>query len=274
MLKKILFLILLFSTHFLLANDLLDDFIDEQIKVEAQFFDQNLSLDKKVDIKKKQVLQYGTFFLQYAADKEKNLQESNPYRGKISRLKLRLNDNKYRGNTNAVKRDEVLLKGYAARNMIRDILHDTLMETRNKSKEFFKDKVNEIIEKSFSIYKPLDKSNYLTTDQNQTSPIVQSINLAFQKQTYLNNVANTFSSELVENAPIIYRTARISSSKFLCFVNKVNSSPAGKKLNTYLKLMLRKNWPSIFEAVSPLFVCRRTARHSALCWRKVEAEHY
>ncbi len=234
MLKKILFLILLFSTHFLLANDLLDDFIDEQIKVEAQFFDQNLSLDKKVDIKKKQVLQYGTFFLQYAADKAKNLQESNPYRGKTSRLKLRLNDNKYRGNTNAVKRDEVLLKGYAARNMIRDILHDTLMETRNKSKEFFKDKINDMLVKYLSKYKPLDRKKYLPADQNQTSPVIDSLLEAIKAQTYLENVVNSFSSALVAESMNIYKIARISDSKLFSILNTINTSPYGLKINSYL----------------------------------------
>ncbi len=234
MLKKILFLILLFSTHFLLANDLLDDFIDEQIKVETQFFDQNLSLDKKVDIKKKQVLQYGTFFLQYAADKAKNLQESNPYRSKTSRLKLRLNDNKYRGNTNAVKRDEVLLKGYAARNMIRDILHDTLMETRNKSKEFFKEKINDMLVKYLSKYKPLDRKKYLPADQNQTSPVIDSLLEAIKAQTYLENVVNSFSSALVAESMNIYKIARISDSKLFSILNTINTSPYGLKINSYL----------------------------------------
>jgi len=234
MLKKILFFIFLFSTQYLLANDSLDNFIDEQIKVEAQFFDQNLSLDKKVDIKKKQVLQYGTFFLQYAADKIKNLQESNHYRNKISRLKLRLNDNKYRGNTNAVKRDEVLLKSYAVRNMLRNILHDTLMETRSESKAFFKEKVNDILVKYLSKYKPLDKKAYLPADQNQTSPVIKSLLEAIKAQTNLENVVNTFSSALVEESTHIYKTARISDSKLFSILNTINTSPYGLKINTYL----------------------------------------
>ena len=237
--KKIIFLILFFFTASLLAKEsssasTFDVFIDQQIEVEAAFYDQNLSLDDKVDIKKKQENDYRNFFLQYATDKKKNLAQKHPYRDEISRIQIRMNNNKYQGNNNAVKRDEILLTNYSTRNGIRETLNDVIRQTGNNSIKFFKDKVNEIIEKSFSIYKPLDKSNYLTTDQNQTSPIVQSINLAFQKQTYLNNVANTFSSELVENAPIIYRTARISGSKFLCFVNNINSSSIGQKFNNYL----------------------------------------
>ncbi len=235
--KKIILFLYLFFSISLLANDTnstFDVFIDQQIEVEAKFYDQNLSLDDKVDIKKKQENDYRNFFLLYATNKKKNLAQKHPYRDEISRIQIRMNNNKYQGNNNAVKRDEILLKNYSIRNGIRETLNNVIRQTGNNSVKYFKDKVNEIIEKSFSGYKPLDKSNYLTTDQNQTSPIVQSINLALQKNTYLNNVSNTFSSELVENTSVIYRTARISGSKFLCFVNRVNSSPAGQKLNTYL----------------------------------------
>jgi len=234
MLKKILFIILIFSTHSLLANDLLDDFIDKQVKIEAQFLDQNLSLDKKVDIKKKQELQYGKFFFQYAANKEKNLQEGKHYRYKISRLKLRLNDNRYRGYDNATKRDEVLLKSYAVRTMIRNILHDTLMETKRESKSFFKEKVNDILVKYLSKYKPLDRSKYLPADHNQSSPVIQSLIEAVDAQTNLENVVNTFSSALVTESISIYKTSRIADSKLFSILNTINTSSYGQKINTYL----------------------------------------
>lgn len=234
MLKKTLLLFFILFTHSLLANDSLDDFIDEQIKVEAQFLDQNLSLDKKVDIKNKQEISYGKFFLYYAADKGRNLQTADPYHSKISRLKLRLNGNKYRGNTNAVKRDDVLLKGYAVRNMIRSILHDTLMETRSESKAFFKEKVNDILVKYLSTYRPMDKEKYLSSDMNQSSPIVKSLIEAVQNQSYLESVLNTFSSELVQESTYIYQTARISESKLFSILNTINTSSYGLKVNNYL----------------------------------------
>ena len=235
MLKKTVFLLFLFFTHSLSANDILDDFIDEQIKVEAQFLDQNLSLDKKVDIKKEQQIQYARFFLQYAADKEKNLQDNSAYRAQTSRLKIRLNNNKYRGNTNAVMRDEVLMKGYADRNMIRSILHDTLMATNSESDTFFKDKINGILVKYLSAYKPMDKKKYLSSDMNQSSPIIKSLIEAVQNQSYLESMINTFSSALVEESTHIYKTARISESKLFSILNTINTSPNGLKVNTYLE---------------------------------------
>lgn len=232
--KKIIFFILLFSTPFLFANDTLDDFINEQIKIEAKLLDQNLSLEKKMDIKKVQGMQYQEFLLLYAADKEENLQKNNPYRYKVSKLKLRLNNNKYLGNTNAVLRDEVLLQGYTVRTGIRNAFHDVLQQTDSESKAFFKDKVNETLVKYFSKYKPLDKKKYISPDQNQSSPIIESLLAAIKAQGYLESLANTFSAEVVENSSNIYRTARFSKSKLFTLVNMINKSLYGEKFNTYL----------------------------------------
>ena len=235
MLKKILFFFLLFS-QILLANTLLDDFIDTQIQVEAKFLDQNLTLDEKVKIKEDQEFAYRKFFMLYASDKETQLRNNNPYRTQISRLQLRLNDNKYRKNFNAVKRDKVLLLDYQLRTMLRAILQETLIESENNSKIYFKDKVNDIILKYLSNYKPLDIKAYLSPTQNQTSSVVIALEKAIQKHTYLENVVNTFSASLVENSMHIYKTARISDSKLFKLLNTINSSPYALKINSYLEV--------------------------------------
>jgi len=233
-LKKIIFLILLFSTSFLLANNPLDDFINEQIKIEAKLLDHNLSLEKKIDITKEQANEYQKFFLFYVSNKEKNLQTNDPYRYQVNKLKLRLHNNKYKGNTNAVKRDEVLLQGYTVRTGIRNAFHEVLKQTDSESKDFFKDKVNETLVKYFSEYIPLDKKKYLSPDQNQSSPILDSLLEAVKEQIYLDNVANTFSAEVVENSSSIYNTARFSKSKLFTLINTINKSPYVQKINTYL----------------------------------------
>ncbi len=232
--KKILFLIFLFSTSFLLANDPLDDFINEQIKIEAKLLDQNLSLEKKMDIKKAQETEYQKFFLLYIGNKEENLAKNDPYRYEVNKLKLRLNNNRYLGNTNAMKRDKVLLKSYSVRTGIRNAFHDVLQQTHSESKAFFKDKVNETLVKYFSKYTPLDKKEYISPDQNQSSPIIESLYEAVKAHSYLENVANTFSAEVVANSSTIYTTARFSKSKFFTLINTVNTSSYGQTFNTYL----------------------------------------
>ncbi len=232
--KNIIFLILLFSTSFLLANDPLDDFINEQVKIEAKLLDQNLSLEKKIDIKKEQANEYQKFFLLYVTNKEENLQINNPYRYQVSNLKLRLNNNKFRGNTNAIMRDKVLLQGYTVRTGIRNAFHEVLQQTNSESKAFFKDKVNETIVKYFSKYTPLDKNKYIFKDQNRSSPIIDSLLEAVKSHSYLESVANTFSAEIVENSSSIYTTARFSKSKLFTLVNTINESSYGEEVNTYL----------------------------------------
>ena len=232
--KKVLFFIFLFFTQFLLAVDTFDNFINEQIKVESQLLDFNLSLDKKIEIKEVQTKTYQDFFLLYASNKEEYMHEENPYRNEINKLKLRLNSNKYRGNTNAVMRDEVLLKGYALRKGIRDAFHEVLRQTESESKSFFKDKINETIVKYFSKYTALDKAKYTSPDQNQSSPVIKSLQAAVQELGYLENVSHTFSAEVVADSSYIYRTGRLSKSKFFTFLKKINTSSYGEKINPYL----------------------------------------
>ncbi|MGB5507070.1 MAG: mechanosensitive ion channel family protein [Sulfurovum sp.] len=232
--KKIIFLLIFLSTSFLFSNDVLDDFINEQVKIESQLLDQNLSLEKKIEIKDTQDARYQKFLLEYAANKEEYLQQSSPYKREINKLKLRLNSNKYRGYTNAVMRDEVLIKSYNLRNGIREAFHEVMLLTESESKSFFKDKINETLVKYFSKFTPLDENKYISDDQDKSNPIIKSLNKALKDLDYLENVANTFSAELVANSAYIYRTGRLSKSHFFTFLKKINTSDHGKKINTYL----------------------------------------
>ncbi len=232
--KKIIFLLFFLFTSFLFSNDILNEFLDEQVKVESKLLDQNLSLDEKIEIKEAQETRYQEFLLKYAANKEEYLQENNPYKRELDKLQLRLNSNKYKGYTNAVLRDELLIKGYKLREGIREAFHEIMLLTESESKSFFKDKINEKLVKYFEKRTPLDKDKYIFSDQNESSSIVKSIHDAIQDLEYLENVANTFSAELVANSAYIYRTGRLSKSRFFNLLKKINNSEYGEKVNTYL----------------------------------------
>ncbi|MEN8727062.1 MAG: mechanosensitive ion channel family protein [Sulfurovum sp.] len=109
-----------------------------------------------------------------------------------------------------------------------------MLLTESESKSFFKDKVDETVVKYFSKYTPMDKNKYISADQDQLSPIVQSLNEAIQKLEYLENVSKTFSAEVIANSSYIYHTGRLSKSHLFTFLNKINKSEDGKKINTYL----------------------------------------
>lgn len=232
--KKIIFFLFFLLTSSLFSSDVLNDFIDEQVKIESQLLDQNISLDERIKIKEEQANRYKEFLLQYAANKEEYLQQNDPYKNEISKLQLRLNSNRHKNNVNAVMRDELLIKSYELRRGIREAFHEVMLLTESESKSFFKDKIDETLIKYFSKYTALDKEKYISPDQDQSSPIVQSLNAAIQNLEYIESVANTFSAELVANSSYVYRAGRLSQSNFYSFLKKVNSSSFGEKINIYL----------------------------------------
>ena len=221
-------------TSSLFSTDVLNKFIEEQIKIEIQLLDYNLSLEKKIKIKEEQGNRYKEFLLQYASNKEEYLQQNDPYKNEISKLQLRLNSNKHRGNANAVMRDELLIKGYELRKGIREAFHEIMLLTESESKSFFKDKINETLVKYYSKYSNFDRKKYILTDQDSSNTIVRSLNEAFQNLEYLESVANTFSAEVVANSSYIYRAGRLSQSHFYSFIKQINSSSLGVKVYTYL----------------------------------------
>ncbi|WP_294957998.1 mechanosensitive ion channel family protein [Sulfurovum sp.] len=233
--KKLLLLTLLF-TSILLAGTTLDTFIDQQMKVEKLLLEQNLTKKERQTIEKDQDREYQSFFLQYATNKKEHLLASNPYRTQISKLKLRLNRNKQRGNRTAVLRDEAILHEYLVRNMIRGVLTDVLRHTENKSKAFYEDKVDEILLKHFSEYKPLDPKIYKVLEANadKGSSLIREIQESVERNKLLASVSRTFSAKLVENRLNIYRTARLSDAKLFAFASKVNASALGQQFNRYL----------------------------------------
>jgi len=251
-LKKFIFLYFLFFAASLFSNDLFNDFINEQIKVEAKFLDQNLSLEKKMEIKEKQEQEYQKFFMQYASKKKQELQKPDPYRYMINKLKLRMKSNRYQGNTNAAMRDELLLQGYKLRRAIRQAFHDILRYADSNSKEFFSDKISEILLKHFTSHKSLELKKYVSKDQNQSSPVVESLHKALRELVSLKSVANTFSAEIVENSSLIYRTVSLSKSKLFSLINNINNSSYGQQINSYL-IPLHLDFAKVLLALAIIF---------------------
>jgi len=236
-LKKLLFISLLFFSLFLFGNDTLDDFINQQIKVEKQLIDNNISLEEKIKIKHAQERSYQDLFLDYAANKSDFLASQNPYKHDIYKLKLRYNSNKRNGNKTASLRDELLLHSYKFKNAMRETLYEALRFTDSQSKAFYEDKIDELLVKRFTNYHPIEKKKYISDENNITTPLKQQLLDAYNQVRYLEYIANTFSSELVANSSFIYRAASLSKSKIFTFVNKINKSQFGQKLNSYLNII-------------------------------------
>ena len=213
---------------------MLDDFINEQISIEKQLIDDNITLDEKMKIKLMQERSYQDLFLDSSANKDAFLASANPYKRDIYKLTLKYNSNKRNGYKTASLRDELLLYSYKFKNVMRETLYEALRLTDSQSKAFYKDKIDELLVKQFEDYHPIEKKKYISEEDNISTPLKEELLKAYQEARYLEYIANTFSSELVENSSFIYRTASLSNSKIFNLVNKINKSKFGKDLNVYL----------------------------------------
>ena len=236
--KKIALLLLLVFAYTLSANDILEHFIDEQIKVEAKLNDSNLSTEKKEIITKKQSLDYQRFFLGYISEKEANIRHPDPNRIKIAKIQFRIKANQERGNKYAVLRDEVEMENFHSRQSIRNMLQEVLSEADTKSYDAFNEKTTDILIKYLSKQKPLNEKKYHFSSKDINSSLVlQELQKELELKKNLDNVVNTFSSELLENSKYIYRTIRLSKSGLFGLVYKIDNSPLGERLNSYLSLI-------------------------------------
>jgi len=230
--KIIIFLILFFNA--LIAEDILESFINQQVEIETKILNSYLSKKDKEELKKSNKSEYQEFFLTYASNKAKHLQDKDPYKYIINKLKLKLNNNSYRRDKNSILHDELLLKEYLIKKSIRATLKDVLLFTDNRSKAFFEDKVYETIVKHFSKFSPIDTKKINIEELNSSIEkdkiLIDSINRYIATQSF----SNTFSSELVTNSPNIYRTASLSDSKIISKINQINETPFGKNINLYL----------------------------------------
>ena len=235
---KAIVVLLIISISFLLgSDDLLDNFINQQIGIEAKLQDQNLSQKEIKKIRDTQKDAYKEFFLDFATDKTNYTEHNNTYSKEISKLKIRRNFNLRKGYKLASMRDEVKIQEYLIRQGIRNFLQKVLLQTRNKSKKFFEDKINDMIATSFSDYTPLKEKKYLEAlKKNRSSAIAPELQKELQTLNNLESVINTFSSQLIDNSSKIYEFGKITQSRFFALVDKINQYPSIKKLNNYLSI--------------------------------------
>ncbi len=260
--KKLLFLLLLFISTFISAETVLDTFIDQQIKIEQQLVDNNISIDKKMEIKKSQNKDYREFFLQYAMDREMHLSEENPYKPTLYKLKLRKKTNERRGNKNAVLRDKLLIRSYEFKDNLRNGLNNLLRITDKNSQDFFNESINKLLTTYFSDYTPIDPKRYTPEGNTTSSPVVSELLKALNETVHLEYIANTFSTELIDNASNIYRVASLSGSKIFTFANKINNTPLSKTINSYLAVihMDIAQIISIFMIIFFILLIQKTTR--------------
>ncbi len=234
--KKI-FVLLLFSFSLLLAgDDALDTFLDDQVGIENQLLDANLSDGEKEALEIEQESSYNTFLIYYVSNKEFLLNEPDPNRIEASRLRVRLKANREEGNIYAVMRDEVRLNNLESRSLIRKMIHDILWAAEENGKKKFKKKVFEILDDSLSHFQPLNTSKYKipkSTDQNNMA--VQELQKEITDTRVLDVVMTKLTNRITHHSTIIYNTAKLSNFKLFELAYQFNSTEAGKRVDHFLE---------------------------------------
>ena len=207
--------------------DKVEEFINHQISIETKLLDNNISKESYQELKKEQQKEYKKFFLSFATNKNEYLTSLNPYKQQISKLKIQIQSNRYKKNSTKFKQYKLKLKIYDIKLSIRSFLNDIYKNAKLRSKEYFKDKLSDLINRYYQEHKPIDKTKYQT---NSLQPLLT-------KLIASENMINTFHSQVLENSTSLYHTIKLSSSKIFALVNDINSLPISKNLNQYLSFI-------------------------------------
>ena len=232
--KKIVILFLLIFSFLYASNDIFDQFVDQQIKIESKLLDHNLTKKERKKIRKKQDHDYQIFFFDFATDKKNYTDRNNTYSRDVGKLQIQYNYNLRRGRKLAAMRDEIKLYEYRIKGKMKNFLQKVLLQTESKSKKYFEDKINDMIANSFARYMPLRKDKFFKAIQKKPdSTVSQELQKELRKLDALENVISTFSAQLIENSSNIYDWGKITRSRLFALIDKINKSPFGKKLNSF-----------------------------------------
>ena len=226
--------VVLFVISFVSAEDKLEEFFNHQIQTELKLLDNNLSATIKTQIKKEQKKDYKKFFFNFASHYDEYIGTTNPYLKEINKLKLRIRHNKYKHNTDAVKRDELSLRIYELKLSLREILNSLVKDAKRRSKTYFQYKVSDKLAEFFDKYEPIDKKQFKPTNPDRKNKITKAIDKNLLEVVATEHMINTFSSELIDNATNIYHTIKLSSSKLFALIDYINQLPVSKSINSYL----------------------------------------
>lgn len=234
--RQILFLLLFSITLF--GTDFVDAFYTQQIALEREINDQNLSdnaLEKVIDKEQKEFL---GFFVDYLTnEKKKEGMDSNPYRGELFKLNQRIRINHQRDNHYAVMRDELKVASLTLKQNLRKTMLDVahVAQSSGSVKEF-EAKLQQIIVKRHEKDVSIDLSRYASvTKITDPDPITQRVQENLMELQYVLVIHNNLSAALIEYADKLYNFTVISGFGVLSLTINISESFIGKLLDPYLQ---------------------------------------
>lgn len=252
--KHLLFLLLF--TAALFANDFVEEFLANEIRLEKKIHDENLSSDDLEEILAEQDNYFKNFAARYISEADKqSLAEQNPYRSELFRLKRRLQVNTQLNNANAVARDEIKIATLGLKQNIRTTMVQIVSATGLKTYKAFEERVQEIIVNRHQNEPKLDveKYTYLSTI-TEPEPLVKSIQDNLEEYQYMQALHNNISAEIVENLQLIHKAGVISGYGLLSLTMKISSTTIAKTVDPYLSYAYVSSAKIVFILSILLFV--------------------
>ncbi|WP_345974586.1 mechanosensitive ion channel family protein [Sulfurimonas sp. HSL3-7] len=229
-------LLLLLLTLSLLGNDFFDDFFTQQIELERQLEDQNLSSDTLEEILVEEDRLFNQFFVDYITkDKKEGGLEQDLYSSEIFRLKRRIQANSQRGNTLAIMRDELKLATFALKQNIWSTMEQVVQAVKLDSYKAFAARLQEIIEKRHEKEPSIDLQKYAYIPKiADPDPLMLSVRANLDEYRYIQNIHNTLSAELIENAKQVYKAGAVYRYGILSLAVIINDSDVARAVDPYL----------------------------------------
>ena len=259
--RQILFL-LLFSIS-LLGSDFIDTFYTQQIALEVQIKDQNLSdevLGKAITEGQKEYLRFFIDYLTY--EKKKQSIDNNPYRAEVFKLNQRVRINQQRQNSYAVSRDQLKIESLTLKQNFRKTMLDVAHATRSASSvKEFEEKLQEIIVKRHEKDASIDLSRYVSvTKITDPDSITKNVQENLYELQHILVIHNSLSAALIDNANKLYKITVISGYGILSLTINITESAVGRTLDPYLQYVYLSSAKLFFimTIVLMTFLIRKT----------------
>lgn len=232
--KQFLFL-LLFSAA-LLANDFVEEFFANEIRLEKKVHDENLSSEEIEEILAEQDSDFKKFAAKYITDAAKDsLTVKDPYRSELFKLKRRIQVNRQHDNNYAVIRDESKVATLSLKQNVRNTMAEVVKATRLTTYQAFEKRVQEIIIDRHKNEPQFDAEKYAYVSAIvDPDPLEKSIQENIEEYRYMQMLHNNLSAQLMENLPLIHKAGLISGYGLLSFTVKVSETAVAKILDPYL----------------------------------------
>ena len=256
--RRLLFLLLFFVNT--LQADFIEDYVQKEITIERQLnLDEKnaTAMDTRLSTAEDNFL---LFFIEYVTKVRSGAVDNlNPYRSELFKLRRRIQTNQNLGNDRAVQRDELKVASIKLKLNMRETLHKVVVAAENNNYQEFEKKLEQIVVNRYKYVTDLNLTPYKEILKEQDlSPLSQSVVNNIREYTAIQDLHNDLSAALFDSSHQIYKSVVLSNYGVLGATLKIEESALGKRITPYLEPLALNSSKVIymFIVVLMMFIIR------------------